>query len=477
MAGSATRTNRIRDPVHGLIVFGGNGEPQRDETDRIAWDLLNTPEFQRLRRIAQLGFFDLVFPGATHSRFAHSVGVYHLARRLARVIARWEGAAHDPGRERVALLAALLHDVGHGPLSHAFEAVTAKLGCARRHEQWSAEIVLGDTAVNRVLRDADPDLPARIGRLLTEEDRKDIYAAIVSSQFDADRLDYIQRDRLMCGVEFGHIDLDWLFDCLEVGRIVVGGPDPFEAPCLYLGPKGVQVAEEYLEARFRLHQMVYMHKTARAAEKMLEALAVFAVSDAGDGEVARREPVLRFLTSESPSLGAFLALDDAAVWAALPVWIDAGASGRVSELARRLRDRELYKCVDIGVLDGQGGDLFDRFRRRLDEISLQWRADILFDDTTVAPYKWYDFDDASALNKVLVRTPGDDGTPRDIAGVSDIVKALGPESRIQRAYVPGQGQAEELAGILKGVVGEARGAPPSPRKAPNSVDSGPGGVI
>ena len=128
MAESAKRTNRIRDPVHGLIVFGGSGDTHRDETDRIAWDLLNTREFQRLRRIRQLGFYDLVFPGATHSRFAHSVGVYHLARRLARVIARWEGAAHDPGRERVALLAALLHDVGHGPLSHTFEAATRALG-------------------------------------------------------------------------------------------------------------------------------------------------------------------------------------------------------------------------------------------------------------------------------------------------------------------------------------------------------------
>ena len=88
MSENETRTQRIRDPVHGLIVFGGSGDCHRDRTDLIAWDLLNTSEFQRLRRIRQLGFSDLVFPGATHSRFAHSVGVYHMARRLAGVIAR-----------------------------------------------------------------------------------------------------------------------------------------------------------------------------------------------------------------------------------------------------------------------------------------------------------------------------------------------------------------------------------------------------
>lgn len=118
-------TQRIRDPVHGLIVFGGSGDAHRDKTDRIAWRLLNAREFQRLRRIRQLGFSDLVFPGATHSRFAHSVGVYHTARLLADVITRRQGK-RDEDRERIALLAALLHDVGHGPFSHAFEAAGAR---------------------------------------------------------------------------------------------------------------------------------------------------------------------------------------------------------------------------------------------------------------------------------------------------------------------------------------------------------------
>lgn len=447
-----TRTYRIRDPVHGLILFGGSGDSGRDETDLIAWNLLNTREFQRLRRIRQLGFSDLVFPGATHSRFAHSVGVYHLARRLADVIKRRARGDHDPERERVALLAALVHDVGHGPFSHTFESATKDLGHPKPHELWSAEIVREDTQVSRVLRGVDEELPEQIGNLLTDEDHKDIYSAIVSSQFDADRLDYIQRDRLMTGVEFGHIDLDWLFDCLDVGRVTIGERNPFPASCLFLGPKGVQVAEEYLEARFRLYRMVYMHKTTRAAEKMLEALLKAVVSDTNDEELVSREPLLRYLKSENPVLDSYLALDDTTVWAALTTWIEANVSERVSNLAMRLRDRELYKCVDIGVRDAPGGNLCGRFRRALNDSLLEWREEILLEDTMVAPYKWYDFDDdASALNKVLVKTLGDDSEPRDIASVSEIVKALRPESRIQRAYAPEPEQARELEGILREV--------------------------
>lgn len=442
------RTYRIRDPVHGLIVFGGSGDQDRDETDLIAWDLLNTPEFQRLRRIRQLGFSDLVFPGATHSRFAHSVGVYHTARRLADIIARRQ--KRDADRERVALLAALLHDIGHGPFSHAFESAAEASGLRRGHEDWSSEIVRGETTVNRVLGRVDGDLPAQIGALLTDDDRKDIYGAVVSSQFDADRLDYLQRDRLMTGVEFGNIDRDWLLDCLKVGTVTVGRDDLVEAPCLYLGPKGVQVAEEYLEARFRLYRMVYMHKTTRAAEKMLETLLRAVASDTLGGEPERREPVMRYFASST--LGSYLALDDSAVWAALSIWSECPRrGGRVSKLAERLRNRALYKCVDIGVRDTPDGNLYGRFRRALDASPLEWSDDILFDDATVAPYKRYDFGDTSALNKVLVKTRDDMSEPTDILEVSDIVKTLRGEKRIQRVYVPEPARAEELEGILREV--------------------------
>ena len=435
---------RIRDPIHGLIVFGGSGNRERDQIDQVAWDLINTREFQRLRRIRQLGFSELVFPGATHSRFAHSVGVYHIARRLADIVAQ-QRSNYDMDRERVALLSALLHDVGHGPFSHAFELVSTN-GPKRTHEDWSVEIIRDDaTEVNGLLRQVDEGLPEQIGALLKEEEPKDIYATIVSSQFDADRLDYIQRDRKETGIESGHVDCDWLFDCLQVETVTIDDHNPYEAYCLCLGPKGVSVAEEYLEARFRLYRMVYMHKTTRAAEQILVTL-LNAVAKVEDNELASRDPGLRFLAAEAPSIGSYLDLDDTVIWSAL-LHYEYHSDPRIAQLAGRLRNRRLYKCVDIGARDEPGGNLYLRFRRKLDEYSIEWREDLIFDEPSVTPYKWYNFEDASALNKVLVKT--DTNEPKDIASISRIVETLQSEERIQRVYAPDSEKAEEILKIVK----------------------------
>ena len=134
---------RLRDPVHGLIVFE---DADRDPfgTDLLAWSLMDTPEFQRLRRIRQLGVSEFTFPGAVHTRFAHSIGVFHTARSLVKVIQR-EMPRHGPAFElekaQVVLVAALLHDLGHGPFSHTFEGVQEARGVKRRHEQWTADII------------------------------------------------------------------------------------------------------------------------------------------------------------------------------------------------------------------------------------------------------------------------------------------------------------------------------------------------
>ena len=446
-------TQRMRDPVHGLIVFGGGNDRDQNETDKIAWRLVNTREFQRLRRIRQLGFSDLVYPGATHSRFAHAIGVYHTARRLIEVVRlRQDEARDDKERARVVLLAALLHDIGHGPFSHVFEQAEY---AGKRHEDWGAEIVQADTEVNQVLREVDKAMPKEVAAVLKEEIPKDFYATVVASQFDADRLDFVQRDRLMTGVEFAHLDCDWLLDCLEVGQITIDQGELLEVPCLYLNFKGVQVAEEYLEARFRLYNMVYMHKTTRAAERMLDTLLMTATEELGEHDLARRDPLLRYLTSEpAETLGAYLDLDDTAVWATLAAVAELSSSYEgLATLARRLRERRLYKCLDIGIQDDPGGNLFSRVRRQLAGEEPQKGGDLLFDDARVALYKRYDFADPSELNKVLVKKREEDQEPRDIADVSKVVRALQDAERIQRVYAPNSDRIVEIRRIVEEVKG------------------------
>jgi uncharacterized protein len=184
------KPRRIRDPIHDLIEFS------TDELDQLAWAILNCPEFQRLRRIKQLGFSELVFPGATHSRLAHSVGVFHTARQLSRLISdRLDD--FNPDRATVAQAAALVHDLGHGPFSHSFEGALKKLDVKKRHEEWTVEIITGDTKVAETLRTFSAGFDSEVAKLLASETPVDIYSSIVSSQFDADRLDYVRRDRLM----------------------------------------------------------------------------------------------------------------------------------------------------------------------------------------------------------------------------------------------------------------------------------------
>src|SRR5712664_4133229 len=212
------RTQRVRDAVHGLITFRAG-----DKRDELAWSLINTSEFQRLRRIRQLGVSEFVYPGATHTRFAHSVGVFHVARQLLNIIKREiTEAKFDQKRADVAVVAALLHDLGHGPFSHTFEGVRRELGAKKRHEEWTAEIVRNPKGeISPLLRAfwKGRSFLDEVAGLLEAEDPTDIYHAVVSSSFDADRLDYLRRDRLMTGSGAGAIDFDWLMEHVRVGAV------------------------------------------------------------------------------------------------------------------------------------------------------------------------------------------------------------------------------------------------------------------
>lgn len=263
------KTRRIRDPIHDLIVFD-----ELSKVDQTAWKLLGTFEFQRLRRIKQLGLSEFVFPGATHSRFAHCVGVFHNARHLLRLIKReieLERVAgeYDEERAEVAVLAALLHDLGHGPFSHAFEEARKSIGKRRSHELWTAELICREQGeVFQILEAHKKGLAKEIADLISAENPTDIYHAIVSSSFDADRLDYVQRDRYMSGTGSAAIDLTWLMDNARVADIDVsasGDGDAIYTLSFCLDARAREAAEDFLLARYRLYSGVYFHRVRAAA--------------------------------------------------------------------------------------------------------------------------------------------------------------------------------------------------------------------
>jgi uncharacterized protein len=428
---------RIRDPVHGLIAFDGN-----DDFERLCWRLINCKEFQRLRRIKQLGFSELVYPGASHTRFAHSLGVFHTARTLVGVLRKKLGDKFRPERAQIALCAALLHDLGHGPFSHTFEGVLKKRKSHKKHEKWTVEIIQSDTEIGKILSQ-NQQLREGVADLLGREFPDDVYASIVSSQFDADRLDYLQRDRLMTGTEYGAFDLEWILNNLEIANLTIGDDDkiPFQVEGLILGSKGLYAAESYLLGRFHLYMQVYMHKTTRAAEKMLEALLGIVADLIASDEVVKtglpaEHPLVRFFREDGGSLENYLLLDDATIWGALPL-LENSQNENLAELARRLCHRRLYKCLDIGALAAAaGGDSQGRFSKSLHDARRERQfgnIDVFEDRAPVSAYKYREYESQDALSKIMIRRADGSGKHEDVAKISKVIEALG-EQRIFRVY-------------------------------------------
>lgn len=262
------KSQRIRDPLHNLIEFNGH------QFEQTLWNVIQTQPFQRLRRVRQLGFSEFVFPGATHTRFAHSIGVFHTARQLMEIVKRNLGEDNRDHQCDVALAASLVHDVGHGMFSHAFEKIGKELDLKMaKHEDVSVAIIK-DGEIAEVFEELGGGFANDVAKLLMQNAPVSLYDSVVSSQFDADRLDYMQRDRLMTGVQSSGIDATWLFANLEIGEVQSSIDDvkSGKVKTLVLGPKAYHAAENYVLSLFQLYPNVYFHKTTRAAEELFTSL-------------------------------------------------------------------------------------------------------------------------------------------------------------------------------------------------------------
>ncbi len=424
----------IRDPVHELIPF------EDHPCDRLLWDLINTREFQRLRRIKQLGVCELVFPGANHSRFVHSIGVMHIARSfLARIQRVWPELL-DPERETLVLAAALVHDVGHGPFSHSFESVTGD-----RHELRTREIVLDrSTEIHQCLASYQPfgELPRKIGAFFDGGVENDgpadgefpsFLMQIVSSQLDADRFDYLQRDSHATGADYGQFDWKWLIHHLDIDR---------ERGRFYLNRKALAEAERYVFARYHMYRTVYFHKTSRAAEVMLRLIFKRfkqLVDLAGPGLDVQAivpgapENVLTAF-SERPSLQVYLGLDDHAMTELFKACAR-GQDPLLRELGEGLVNRKLYKAVDVTFVSPRAAaDFKVAAVEGIRNVGLDPVYALVADSPSDTPYKPYDPDALKPINQIFVAGPT--GGWQEISQASRSVDTLQREYSLLRYYFP-----------------------------------------
>jgi hypothetical protein len=425
------RRLEIRDPIHGFV-----------ELTPWEWEVVNHPVFQRLRRIRQLAWTEMVYPGAVHTRFEHSLGVMHTATRMFDQICGHRGdllrefnfseAGIDKDRTTVRL-AALLHDVGHAPFSHAGEdLMPADPATGRRfkHEEYSAALIR--TLMADVI-DHHPhnDLAIRAEEVAALIDgsiqsrRMLFWRQLVSSQLDADRADYLLRDSYHLGVDYGRYDLRRIIASLTAVEDPGAG-----GPLLAIEEGGWHAAESLLWARYQMFTQVYLHKTRVAydlhvADAMAELLRTQQV-DEGLTEPGRFPPP----TGEA-NLRRYLRWTD---WRALSL-IEEGVAGvHGDRLLKRQHHRMVYETREV---------MEEADHRQLERVVEALQA--LGPVVRSAKSSWYKPD-------LEIQVARDAPPPQNLVGLSQLsaaVKGLAPSEK-QMVYV-GYGQAGEARRIVQGI--------------------------
>ena len=322
---SLDETKVLKDPVHSYIHIHYE----------VIWNCLDSKEFQRLRRIRQLGGDFQVYPTAEHSRFSHSLGVYEIVRRMVTEVKSL--CVELTEYEKVCvMLAGLLHDVGHGPFSHAFEHVTN-----HSHEEYTAKIILGNTELNAILRAVSEKLPQDIVSIIQHTHENDILNQIVSGQLDADRMDYLLRDSYFTATSYGQFDLERILRTMRVRKTSEG------RKVIVVKYTGIHSVEDYIMARYQMYWQVYYHPVARSYEAVFIQL-FNRLKDIFKGDKDYFEDMkvlIPFLEKSEVSVDEYFKLDENSLLYCCAL-IQDKEDKIAADLARRLQNRKLFEYVD-----------------------------------------------------------------------------------------------------------------------------------
>jgi HD superfamily phosphohydrolase len=395
----------FNDPIYGFISI----------PDEFIFDLIEHPYFQRLRRIMQLGLSHLVYPGALHTRFHHVIGAMHLMTQAIATIRR-KGHEITAEEERAVLIAILLHDIGHGPFSHALEYdIVHKVS----HEEISGFFM------DRLVKEFGDDMERAL-LIFKNKHQKPFLYQLVSSQLDMDRLDYLNRDSFYTGVSEGIIGSDRLIEMLNVheGNLV-------------LEEKGIYSIEKFIVARRLMYWQVYLHKTVVAAEFMLIYALRRAKQLTKKGETLFASPALSYFLKNDVTksdfdqdplvLDLFAELDDYDILGALKVW-QAHPDKILSSLAKRLVNRKLFK-IEISK------EPFSPDRIQLEKELIRKQFDLIDDEVDFFVYSDVLSNNAYNQNRQNINMLMKNGEVIDLTKASDNLNISALASPVEKYFL------------------------------------------
>lgn len=405
----------FRDPVHNYVHV----------QHQVILDLINSKEVQRLRRIKQLGTASFTFHGAEHSRFSHSLGVYEISRRICDIFQRnypieKVGPNGWDDKERlVTLCAALLHDVGHGPYSHTFEHIFHT-----DHEAITVAIITSpETEVHQILNRVEAGFPEKVASVITKTYPNPQVVQMISSQIDADRMDYLLRDAYFTGTEYGTFDLTRI---LRVIRPYEGG--------IAFSMNGMHAVEDYIVSRYQMYVQVYFHASSRGMEVILahllhRAAELYQV----DSELfqGHSQLLLPFLKQEF-TLDEYLKLDDGVLNTYFTQWTEEN-DPILSDLAKRFLNRKPLKSARFD--DETQLPMIEEMQGLVEKVGFNPRYYTAINSSFDLPYDFYR--PTSGKHRTQIELQEKDGSLVELSQASQLVAALAGQTQgDQRFYFP-----------------------------------------
>lgn len=407
----------LRDPIHNYVYI----------QNQLILDLINTKEFQRLRRIHQLGVTNYTFHGAEHTRFTHSVGVYEITRRICDLFARKYPSQTagdglwDDNERLVALCAGLLHDIGHGAYSHTFEHIFGT-----NHEQITTQILCDErTEVNQVLRRVASDFPEQVAAVIKKTYPNQQVVQMISSQIDADRMDYLLRDSYYTGTNYGTFDLTRILRLMR----------PYQEGITF-DISAMHAVEDYIVSRFQMYQQVYFHPVSRAMEVVLAHLLLRAkqLFEKNQLPLPFKEDFLAPFFAGKFDLMDYLRLDDGVLNTYFNYWAN-GSDKVLADLAKRFLNRHPFKSVIVpNGSKAQVDAAITRMQQLVKQAGYNPTYYTAINDSYDLPYDAYAPEAKKATRIELIQK---DESTVELSQVSSLVQALkGRQMGDKRFFFP-----------------------------------------